>query len=97
MAVDLDQLRWAVETLRWTKTRKQELKELEEKARDAIEEALGHDTEGILDGDVAVTWRYHKRTALDQQALKTTFPDIYEVCRRTTEVRRFEVEDHDGE
>ena len=91
MAVDLEQLRWAVETLRWVKDRKAELKEAEDKARDAIEQALGDDTVGTLDGHDAITWKYFKRNALDQNALKTAFPDIYETCKRTTEVRRFTV------
>lgn len=93
MAVDLERVRWAVETLRWVRDRKAELKEAEDKARDAVEQALGDNAEGILDGHTAVTWKFHKRTALDQQALKRSFPDIYEVCRKTTEVRRFEVVD----
>lgn len=91
MAVDLEQLRWAVETLRWAKDRKAEIKEAEDKARDALEQALGDDTVGTLDGHEAVTWKYHKRNALDQKALKATAPHVYELCKRTTEVRRFEV------
>lgn len=90
---DLESLRWAVEALRYIKDRRAELKELEDRARPAVEQALGDATEGILDGRVVVTWKYHKRSALDQQALKASFPDIYEVCRRTSEVRRFEVVD----
>jgi predicted phage-related endonuclease len=91
--VDLDRLRWAVEAMRYIKERRAELKELEDRARPALEEALGDATEGTLDGDVAVTWKYSKRRALDQRLLRTTFPEIYETCRTVTEVRRFEMPD----
>ena len=93
MAVDLGELRWAVETLRWCKDRKAELKEAEEKARDAIEQALGDNDIGTLDGHDVVKWKYYKRTALDQKVLKAGFPDIFATCTRTHEVRRFEVLD----
>lgn len=90
---DLESLRWAVELLRHVKERKAELKTLETQARDALEAALGDNTVGVLDGQPAVTWKTHEQTRLDQQALKKTFPDVYEACRTTSMVRRFEVLD----
>lgn len=93
MAVDLEKLRWAVETLRAVKDRKAELKAAEEMARDAIEQALGDSDEGELDGHPVVTWKYIKRNALDQKFLRETYPELYESCKRVTEVRRFEVVD----
>ena len=95
-AVDLEKLRWAVEALRMVKDRKAELKATEELARDAIEQALGGNDEGELDGHVVVTWKYQKRNALDQQFLKDTYPELFESAKRVTEVRRFTlVEDDD--
>jgi len=94
-STDLDSIRWAVEALQWVKLRKAELAQVEKDARDAVEEALGDNTEGSLDGHPVVTWKFHKRNALDQSVLKQTFPDIYEVCKKVSEVRRFEVVDHD--
>lgn len=93
MAVDLEKLRWAVETLRAVKDRKVELKAAEEVARDAIEQALGDGDEGELDGHVVVTWKYIKRKALDQKFLRETYPELYESCKRVTETRRFEIVD----
>lgn len=90
---DLESLRWAVELLRHVKERKAELKTLEEQARDAIEAALGDNDLGSLDGHIAVTWKTHTQNRLDQQALKKSFPDVYESCRKTSDVRRFEVMD----
>lgn len=93
MAVDLEKLRWAVETLRAVKDRKAELKAAEEMARDAIEQALGDFDEGELDGHTVVTWKYIKRNALDQKFLRETYPELYESCKRVTETRRFEIVD----
>lgn len=90
---DLESLRWAVESLRWIKERKAELKTLEEQARDAIEVALGDNDAGTLDGHDVVTWKSHKQSRLDQQALKKALPDVYESFRKTIEVRRFELVD----
>jgi predicted phage-related endonuclease len=91
-SVDLEDLRWAVEALRWTKDRKAELKEVEDKARDAIEQALGDNDAGALDGHDVISWRYSKRKALDQRVLRAAFPDVFDECLRTTEVRRFLVD-----
>ena len=91
--VDLESLRWAVETLRWVKQREAEIREAKENARLAIEQALGDNEVGLLDGHVAVTWKTHKRTALDQKVLRASYPEIFETCKSTTESRRFEVLD----
>ena len=93
MAVALEKLRWAVEALQMVKDRKAELKATEEMARDALEQALGDSDEGELDGHVVVTWKFIKRNALDQKFLRDTYPDLYESCKRVTEVRRFEIVD----
>ena len=55
----------------------------------------GDNDEGALDGHVVVTWRYIKRNALDQQFLKDTYPELYESCKRVTEVRRFTLVEDD--
>lgn len=93
MAVNLEKVRWAVETLRMLKDRKAELQAAEVVARDALEQALGDSDEGELDGHVVVTWKFIKRNALDQKFLRETYPDLYESCKRVTEIRRFEVVD----
>ena len=82
-----------MEALRWAKQRRAELKDVEDQARDAIEQALGSDDEGTLDGHAAVAWKAHKRTALDQKYLKKMFPEVAQECMVTSEVRRFEVID----
>lgn len=91
-SVDLENLRWAVETLRWVKDREAEIKEAKDKARDAIEQALGDNDTGTLDGHDVISWRYSKRKALDQRVLRATYPDVFDDCQRVTEVRRFVID-----
>lgn len=95
--VNLDELRAQLEILRFIKDKRAELKQLEETARETIELALGDNDEGTLDGHVVVTWKTHKRKALNQKLLRDTYPDIYENCKDVTEVRRFEVVDDVGD
>jgi len=95
MAIDLERVRWAVETLREVQNRKAELKEAEQLARDAIEQALGGNDEGEIDGHLVVTWKYIKRNALDQKFLRDTYPELYESAKRVTEVRRFTLVEDD--
>ena len=90
---NLDNLRSQIELLRFVKDRKAELKELEDTAKEAIQAELRDCDEGTLDGHVVVTWRSHKRSALDQKLLRQAYPEAYENCKRTTEVRRFEIVD----
>lgn len=91
MPTNLEKLRAQVAILRHCKEKKAELAELEENARAAIEEALGEDTEGTLDGRTVVRWSRQKRTALNQKLLKELHPEAAAECMDTTEVRRFTV------
>lgn len=91
MSTDLSHLRVQVDILRAVKAKEAELKALKENARAAIEDALGDSDVGTIDGEPVVTWKFHKRVALDQKVLKSSFPDVFDECVRTTEVRRFEI------
>lgn len=89
----LDNVRGAVEVLRYCKAKKAELTERENDAKAAIQEALGNDDSGTIDGVEVVTWKTHKRRALDQKALRAKLPEVFDLYSTTTEVRRFEVLD----
>lgn len=89
--MNLNDLRAQIEILRWCKAKRAEMSEMEATAKAAIQEAMGDDDTGTLDGDTAITWKTHKRVALDQRYLKKTFPDVYAECQTASEVRRFEV------
>lgn len=88
---DIDHLLAQVEILRWAKQRRAEIKEIEDAAKAVVQEALGDTDEGAIGGQTVVTWKSHKRTALDSTALKREHPDTYALYSKTTEVRRFEV------
>lgn len=96
-SVNLESLRAQIEILRMCKRRKSDLKELEDNARGAVEEAMGEADTGTLDGEVAITWKRHKRRSLDQKALAAAHPETVEEFRTTTEVRKFEVMEPDDE
>jgi predicted phage-related endonuclease len=94
---NLDPIRGQIEILRFVKARKAELKELEDRARAAVEAAMGDDDEGTLDGTVAITWKTFKRRQLDQAALAKAHPNLVEEFKVPKSVRRFEVLDEKGE
>jgi predicted phage-related endonuclease len=91
MSADISDLRAQVEILRWCKNKRAEIKELEDQAKAAVQATLNDDTVGTVDGDIAVTWKSHKRNALDQKLLQRLYPEAAAECMSTTEVRRFEV------
>jgi predicted phage-related endonuclease len=91
VTADISNMRAQVEILRWCKNKRAEIKELEDQAKAAVQSALDEDTVGTVDGDVAVTWKSHKRNALDQKLLQRLYPETAAECMSTTEVRRFEV------
>jgi predicted phage-related endonuclease len=90
-SVDLESVRAQVLLLRWIKSRQAELKELEAAARGAVEDAMGHRSIGLLDGEEVIRWGSHKRTSFDQKAFGDAHPDLLEAYRTSREVRRFEV------
>ena len=90
-AIDLESVRPYIDILRWTKTRKKELNEIESNARAAVEDAMGDADEGLLDDEPAISWKSYKKRQLDQKALKEDHPELVEEFVQLTEVRRFEV------
>jgi predicted phage-related endonuclease len=87
--MNIDSVRAHVEILRFVATKKAELKEMEEASRAAIEEALGDNEVGELDGAPAVNWTRVTSRRLDQKALKAEHPDIVAEYTRPSESRRF--------
>lgn len=95
MTADLTPVRAQIELLTYCRNERAKLAaridELEASAKATIQEALGEQETGVLDGIPVVTWKTTKRTSLDQKLLKSLHPEVYEECKSTTEVRRFEV------
>ena len=88
---DLESVRAQIAVLVHCKQKKAELKDLEERARAAVEDAMGEDEHGSLDGEPVIHWGRLKRRTLNQKALRDKEPEIVEEYTETTEVRRFEV------
>jgi len=89
--VNLNDKRAQIEVLKWAKARRKEIDDIERQARDIIENALGDNESGTVDGDLVVTWKAGKRRVLNQKALKESHPEIVEEFTETTVVRRFVV------
>lgn len=89
--VDLNSVRAHVETLIWTKTRQSELTNLEKKAREAIEEVLGDNEIGQLDGQTVITWTTHKKRQFQQKKLAEEHPNIVDEFTELVEARTFKV------
>lgn len=91
MSVDLESVRAHVDILVWAKARAAELKDIEKNARDAIEEALGDNEIGELDGHPVVTWAMHKKRVFQQAKFKEAHPELVEAFTETVEGRQFKV------
>lgn len=91
MSTDIGHLRAQIEILRWAKTKKAEIAELEHNAKETIQAAIGDDDTGTIDGADTVTWKTHKRRSLDQSYIKNHYPDVYAEAQTVSEIRRFEV------
>lgn len=95
--VDLGTVRDHIAILRWCKQRAKEIKELETKARDEIEAAMGDAEEGVVDGETVVAWKRHKQNRFNHSALKEAAPEIVAAYSDTVEVRRFTLVEKDEE
>lgn len=95
MAVDITQLSGYVDLLRYCKTEKARLNEIEKNTRSIIEETLdaARSDEGLIDGQPAVKRKRIKRSAISVRLVKELHPDVAAECTETTEVCRFEVID----
>lgn len=93
MARNLESVRAHVEVLAWARARKTEIAALETSARDAIEEALGAEEIGELDGATVVTWTTHKKRQLQQKAMREAFPELVEEFTELVEARTFKMVD----
>ena len=84
---DLNAVRHELNLLDWVAEQRKILADVEEKAKAVVQEALGDNEIGTLDGHQVVTWKRSKRNSLSQRLLKQPHPDVYAECVETTEVR----------
>lgn len=85
----LDGLAAELVSLREVEAKLAKLRNQRTKLQGKIKAALGKTEIGTVAGVQVVSFKYVRPIALDQQILKTNFPDIYEECLDVTEMRRF--------
>ena len=90
--VDLHRIRSHIEILRYCKRKAAEIKALEASTRAVIEESLGDNEIGTLDGQPAVRWTFVKTNRLNQRKLKEDKPDLVAEYTEASESRRFDVQ-----
>jgi hypothetical protein len=93
--VNLEPVRAQVEVLRYVKARKAELEKIEKKARDEIEEVMGDNDIGELDGKTAITWTTHKKRQFQQRKLTEAMPEIADAFTELVEGRQFKLVNDD--
>jgi predicted phage-related endonuclease len=91
MSTPIDHVRAHVDILRACKRKQSELNEMVERSRAAVEEALGENEFGTVDGEPAIRWGHQKVNRLNQKALKAERPEIVAEYTEASEQRRFEV------
>jgi len=75
--------------LEYVRTERAKLADMEAKARDEIQNAMGDNEIGTIEGREVVRWCRTTRRAVDVTYLKQAYPDIASACTRTTEIRAF--------
>jgi predicted phage-related endonuclease len=90
--MDLESVRAQLEILSYVQSQRAMLKDMEESAKAAVQEALGENEIGALDGKIVVTWKHVKSMRLNQKAFREKLPDVHALYSEYTESRRFMVE-----
>lgn len=87
----LDDLADSVAVLKACQDRISQLKEVMKEHRALIEEKMGDQETGTVDGKPVITWKTYKQTRLNQKYLALNFAGVFDVCKETTETRRMEI------
>lgn len=91
MSVSLDHIKAHIDILTFVAAKEAELKEMKDRSRAAVEEALGSQEIGTVDGEPVVRWKHQKVNRLNQKALKNDHPEIVAEYTEASEQRRFEL------
>ncbi|QFG09443.1 hypothetical protein I5H08_gp044 [Mycobacterium phage Yuna] len=94
---DVSAVKGQVELLRYARAEKAKWAEVEKAAKSAIDEALGADDEGKVDGLVVVTRSRIKTSRLDGKLVKSLYPAVAAECMNTSESTRIDVADNNTE
>lgn len=89
--VDLESVRGPVALLQYVKSQQRKLKEIEDKAKAAVQDVMGNADTGTLDGEVVITWDGYKKRQFDQKTLQDEKPEVAAEYTKMISVRTFRV------
>jgi predicted phage-related endonuclease len=90
--VDLESVRGAVELLRYCAgPSERKIKEVEDNAKAAVQDAMGDADVGLLDGEPAIQWPTFKENRFDSAAFRADHAELWEQYKAVNEKRRFDV------
>lgn len=88
---DLDDIRGWIAVLNVAREEKARAEGVIAQAREKIEDALGDEEVGALDGQPVVRWTYVTSTRFDQKKARSLLGDAADACVIETSGRRFTV------
>lgn len=91
--VELDTLTPTINLYTDALARIKEWEDIAKQCRAAIEQRLGDNEIGLLNGRVAVRWSHTTSNRLDQTLLKANYPEAYRACQTPSTSRRFTLVD----
>lgn len=89
--MNLDSIIDHIEIMRECKSRIKDLEEMASRSRAVVEEIMGDNEIGEVDGQVVVTWKKYKARRLSQKYLREHYPDVAEESMETKEYRSMEI------
>ena len=87
--VPLDDIISVLDQYRNAQLRVAEWQEVMASARSYIENALGENETGTIDGEPVVRWSKVTSNRVNQSILKADYPDVYRACISPQTARRF--------
>lgn len=88
--IDQEELNELVSQLRNLTRQRADLDAEIEAVKDLIKEVMGSSTE-LLGPDYKISYKQVEQRRIDTKLLSATYPEVAQVCTRTTTFRRFEV------
>ena len=89
MSTALDELKGWLDVYRAAAAEKSRAESVMAQAREKIEDALGDDEVGTVDGAPVVRWTFVRSSRFDQKKAKAILGDEYDACLVPVETRRF--------
>lgn len=88
---DVSEIKGHIDLLAHARIEKKKWEEIEKNAKAAIDEVLGGDDEGMVDGQVVVKRTRNKVTRLSGRLVQSLHPEVYAECLDSSEQTRLTV------